>query len=76
MATPIGRFGWLWFEAAVPRIGRLAGQGNAYRYLVASVRAYPPPEEISAIMRDVGLVDVRWWPLTFGMVTLHTGRRG
>ncbi len=72
----IGRLGRMWFERAVPRIGQLAGQGEAYRYLVASVRAYPPPAEIAAIMRSVGLVDVRWASLTFGMVTLHTGRRG
>ena len=74
--TLLGRLGRLWFERLVPRIGQLAGQGDAYRYLVASVRAYPPPDEIAAIMRGVGLVDVRWVPLTFGMVTLHTGRRG
>lgn len=74
--SPIGRLGRIWFERVVPRIGRLAGQGAAYRYLVASVRGYPPPDEIAAIMRKVGLVDVRWVPLTFGMVTLHAGRRG
>jgi len=71
----VGRLGRLWFEGAVPRIGRLAGQGDAYGYLVASVRAYPPPDEIAALMTRAGLVDVRWTQLTFGMVTLHTGRR-
>ncbi|MBI3745245.1 MAG: ubiquinone/menaquinone biosynthesis methyltransferase [Chloroflexi bacterium] len=71
----IGRMGRVWFERIVPAIGRLAGQGEAYRYLVTSVRAYPPPEEIAKIMRSVGLVEVGWVPLTFGMVTLHTGRR-
>ena len=72
----MGRLGRAWFEGIVPRIGQIAGQGDAYRYLVASVRAYPAPEEIAAIMRSVGLADVGWVPLTFGMVTLHTGRRG
>ncbi len=71
----VGRIGRAWFEAVVPRIGQLAGQGDAYRYLVRSVRAYPPPAQIAEIMRKVGLVDVEWIPLTFGMVTLHTGRR-
>jgi demethylmenaquinone methyltransferase/2-methoxy-6-polyprenyl-1,4-benzoquinol methylase len=72
----VGRLGRVWFERIVPRIGQLAGQGEAYRYLVASVRAYPPPTEIAAIMQDVGLLDVTWAPMTFGMVTLHTGRKG
>lgn len=75
-ASIIGRLGRAWFERIVPGIGRLAGQGEAYRYLVASVRAYPPPQEIAQIMRDVGLTDVAWVPMTFGMVTLHAGRRG
>ena len=75
-ATVVGRLGRVWFERVVPRLGQLAGQGDAYRYLVTSVRAYPPPEEIASIMRGVGLLDVRWIPMTFGMVTLHTGRRG
>jgi demethylmenaquinone methyltransferase/2-methoxy-6-polyprenyl-1,4-benzoquinol methylase len=70
-----GRAGRLWFERAVPVIGRFAGGGDAYRYLVASVRAYPPPEAIAGFMRSAGLVDVRWTPMTFGMVTLHVGRR-
>lgn len=71
----IGRIGRAWFEAVVPRIGQLAGQGDAYRYLIRSVRAYPPPEQIDEIMREAGLVEVAWTPLTFGMVTLHSGRR-
>ena len=72
----MGRLGRLWFERVVPRIGGLAGHGDAYRYLVASVKGYPSPAEIAAIMRSAGLLEVRWVPLTFGMVTLHTGRKG
>jgi demethylmenaquinone methyltransferase/2-methoxy-6-polyprenyl-1,4-benzoquinol methylase len=71
----MGRLGRVWFELAVPWLGGLIGQGDAYRYLVQSVRAYPAPEEIAAIMRGAGLTDVAWRPMLFGMVTLHTGRR-
>jgi demethylmenaquinone methyltransferase/2-methoxy-6-polyprenyl-1,4-benzoquinol methylase len=71
----IGRLGRVWFEAAVPWLGRAIGQGEAYRYLVDSVKAYPRPEEIAEIMASAGLVDVTWRPMLFGMVTLHTGRR-
>lgn len=70
-----GRVGRLWFDRAVPLIGRIVGQADAYRYLVSSVRAYPSPEGIAEIMAAAGLVDVRWAPLSVGMVTLHTGRR-
>jgi demethylmenaquinone methyltransferase/2-methoxy-6-polyprenyl-1,4-benzoquinol methylase len=70
-----GRLGRLWFERAVPVVGRLVGQGEAYRYLVSSVRAYPAPDEIAELMRRSGLVEVVWTPLTLGMVTIHTGTR-
>ncbi|HYL41612.1 MAG TPA: ubiquinone/menaquinone biosynthesis methyltransferase [Candidatus Binatus sp.] len=71
----VGRLGWLWFEQAVPLLGRLAGHAAAYRYLVTSVRSYPGPDRIAEVMRSAGLTDVRWIGLTSGMVTLHTGRR-
>jgi len=72
----VGRVGSLWFERAVPLLGRVIGQRDAYAYLVASVRAYPSPERIAETMRAAGLIDVRWVPLTFGMVTAHIGSRG
>ena len=71
----IPRIGRFWFERAVPLLGRLVGQGEAYGYLVESVRNYPPPERIAAIMREAGLIDVAFVPMTFGMVTVHVGRR-
>ncbi len=73
-ASVVGRLGRIWFERVVPGIGRLAGQGDAYRYLVSSVRAYPEPAQIAEVMERAGLVDVAWTSMTFGMVTLHTGR--
>jgi demethylmenaquinone methyltransferase/2-methoxy-6-polyprenyl-1,4-benzoquinol methylase len=70
-----GRLGRLWFERIVPVLGRAAGQGQAYTYLVESVRNYPDPERIAAFMRGAGLVEVRWAPMSLGMVTVHVGRR-
>jgi len=68
IARPRGRLGRLiasWFDHIVPLIGRLAGQGSAYAYLVQSTKDYPDPEQIAQIMRDAGLVNglvrhVRW----------------
>jgi demethylmenaquinone methyltransferase / 2-methoxy-6-polyprenyl-1,4-benzoquinol methylase len=71
----LARLGRVWFERIVPFLGRIAGQGDAYGYLVESVRNYPGPERIAEIMRDAGLVDVAITPMTLGMVTLHVGRR-
>jgi demethylmenaquinone methyltransferase/2-methoxy-6-polyprenyl-1,4-benzoquinol methylase len=69
----LARFMRWWFDRIVPVIGRLAGQGAAYGYLVRSVQAYPAPERIAEIMGEAGLVDVTWQGLTGGIVTLHEG---
>jgi demethylmenaquinone methyltransferase/2-methoxy-6-polyprenyl-1,4-benzoquinol methylase len=63
----------LWFDRVVPVVGRVAGQGGAYGYLVRSVRGYPGPERIAEIMRNVGLTDVTWVPMSGGIVAIHTG---
>ena len=71
--SPLARFMRWWFDRIVPVIGKVAGQGAAYSYLVRSVQAYPSPERIAEIMGQSGLVDVRWTGLTGGIVTLHEG---
>ena len=79
IATPASRVGRLlaatWFERAVPILGRLVGAGPAYRYLPDSVRRYPAPDAIAALMVASGLTQVTWRALTPGLVTLHVGRR-
>jgi demethylmenaquinone methyltransferase / 2-methoxy-6-polyprenyl-1,4-benzoquinol methylase len=62
-----------WFDKIVPLVGRVAGQGGAYGYLVRSVKGYPGPDRIAEIMREVGLQDVTWQPMSGGIVTLHVG---
>jgi demethylmenaquinone methyltransferase/2-methoxy-6-polyprenyl-1,4-benzoquinol methylase len=62
-----------WFDRIVPVIGRVAGQGAAYGYLVRSVKGYPGPDRIAEIMRETGLRDVSWQGMSGGIVTLHVG---
>ena len=62
-----------WFDKIVPLVGRVAGQGGAYGYLVRSVKGYPGPDRIAEIMREVGLEDVSWRSMSGGIVTLHVG---
>ena len=62
-----------WFDKIVPLVGRVAGQGGAYGYLVRSVKGYPGPDRIAEIMREVGLQDVTWHRMSGGIVTLHVG---
>lgn len=62
-----------WFDRIVPVLGRIVGQGEAYGYLVRSVKGYPSPDRIAEIMREVGLTNVTWHPMSGGIVTLHVG---
>ena len=76
ITRPSSRLGRLvagWFDHIVPLIGRLIGQGDAYAYLVQSTKDYPDPTRIAQIMREAGLVDVDWRPMSGGIVVLHVG---
>jgi len=63
----------LWFEHVVPLLGRVFRGGGAYTYLPASVRRFPGPDDLAALMRDSGLEEVRYRLLAGGIVALHTG---
>ena len=47
---PLSTFFSLWFDRLVPLLGRIAGDSEAYSYLPESVRSFPPPEGLAAIM--------------------------
>jgi demethylmenaquinone methyltransferase/2-methoxy-6-polyprenyl-1,4-benzoquinol methylase len=77
ITTParLRRFYELWFDRAVPQLGRLLGRdGAAYSYLPASVRRFPEPPALAAHMAAAGLADVRWRRLAGGIIALHHGR--
>jgi demethylmenaquinone methyltransferase/2-methoxy-6-polyprenyl-1,4-benzoquinol methylase len=69
-------YGW-YFRNVLPRIGRIFARnsGDAYEYLPSSVGEFPQGEALSARMRDAGLVELRRYPLTFGVATLYVGRK-
>lgn len=60
----------------LPRIGGLlSGNRAAYEYLPASVDGFPSPEGLQTLMEEAGFSDVSYLPLTFGVVTIHQGRK-
>jgi demethylmenaquinone methyltransferase / 2-methoxy-6-polyprenyl-1,4-benzoquinol methylase len=66
-----------YFRHVLPRIGRLvSGHGSAYTYLPASVDSFIPPDVMLALMRGCRFEEPAATPLTFGIVTLYTGRKG
>jgi demethylmenaquinone methyltransferase / 2-methoxy-6-polyprenyl-1,4-benzoquinol methylase len=72
---PLSWFFRLWFDAVVPRLGRLAGDPDAYTYLPSSVRRFPGPSELARRMAATGLSDVRWVLTAGGIIALHVGTR-
>jgi len=66
------QFYQLWFDRAVPLLGRLvAGDNAAYSYLPASVKRFPDPEELKARMEESGLKNVRYEILAGGIIAVH-----
>jgi demethylmenaquinone methyltransferase/2-methoxy-6-polyprenyl-1,4-benzoquinol methylase len=65
----------LWFDVLVPLAGKVLPGGKAYTYLPASVRRFPGPEDLSALMGRSGFGSVHYRLLGGGTVALHIGAR-
>jgi demethylmenaquinone methyltransferase/2-methoxy-6-polyprenyl-1,4-benzoquinol methylase len=72
---PLSWFFGLWFDRVVPRLGRVAGDPDAYSYLPSSVRRFPGPKDLAAELAAAGLTDVRWLVTAGGIIALHHGTR-
>jgi demethylmenaquinone methyltransferase / 2-methoxy-6-polyprenyl-1,4-benzoquinol methylase len=70
---PLRPFYSLWFDRVVPLLGKALPGGSAYTYLPASVKRFPPAEELGALMEAAGFADVRFRLLAGSIVALHTG---
>lgn len=69
---PLSTFFELWFDRAVPALGRLV-DSQAYAYLPSSVRRFPGPEELAADMWRCGLREIRYVVTAGGIIALHVG---
>jgi demethylmenaquinone methyltransferase/2-methoxy-6-polyprenyl-1,4-benzoquinol methylase len=68
-------YDWYSFEV-IPRIGaRVAGDGDAYRYLAESIRMHPDQATLKAMMEAAGLEEVQVFNLAAGVVAVHRGVR-
>ena len=76
ITVPSGRlapFYRVWFDRIVPALGKILPGGSAYTYLPASVRRFPPPDELEALLSRSGFANVRYRTFAGGIVALHTG---
>ncbi len=64
----------LYSHQLVPRIGEaIAGDGESYRYLIESIRRFPPMEEFEAMIRSAGFARTKVEPILGGLVAIHSG---
>jgi demethylmenaquinone methyltransferase/2-methoxy-6-polyprenyl-1,4-benzoquinol methylase len=60
----------------IPVLGRaVAGDAEAYRYLVESIRRFPRPDAFAEMMRTAGFARASFQRMTGGIVALHSGWR-
>ena len=60
----------------IPALGRVvAGDAEAYRYLVESIRRFPKPADFAAMLRAAGFARVSHRSMSGGIVALHRGWR-
>jgi demethylmenaquinone methyltransferase / 2-methoxy-6-polyprenyl-1,4-benzoquinol methylase len=69
---PLASFYSLWFDRLVPVIGSLAGDSDAYSYLPDSVRTFPEPERLAAMIDGAGFTEIRWLLLAGGIIAIHS----
>jgi demethylmenaquinone methyltransferase/2-methoxy-6-polyprenyl-1,4-benzoquinol methylase len=70
---PLNHFFRYWFDGVVPILGRLAGDADAYSYLPNSVKRFPCPEQLAALMWRRGLTRVRYILTAGGIIAIHVG---
>ena len=63
-----------WSFNFMPSIGKqIAGDKNAYTYLVESIRQFPTQPELAQMFSEVGFSRVKYRNLSNGIVALHSG---
>ncbi len=63
---------WLYSHCLMPAVGRLISRDTkAYKYLPATMEAFPHGEQMKAILEKAGFREVKFKPFTFGLSTMY-----
>lgn len=67
---------YIYFQKLLPVVGSLISKKiGPYSYLPSSVMAFPKREEFAGLMKVSGMMDIRYYDLTFGIVTVYVGSK-
>ena len=65
-----------WASNVIPRIGKaVADDEESYRYLVESIRRFPPQDRLAGMLREAGFSLVSFRNLTGGIAAIHSAWR-
>ncbi len=68
---------YFYFQRVLPLLGKvLVKRYEQYRWLPESLASFPDHKQLEAIFKEVGLEDVKAYPLTGGVAALHMGTKG
>ena len=71
---PIRPFYNLYNQYIIPRLGAMvAGQPEAYQYLIESIKRFPNQEEMKSLIEEAGFSKVTYRNLFFGIACIHIG---
>jgi demethylmenaquinone methyltransferase/2-methoxy-6-polyprenyl-1,4-benzoquinol methylase len=74
IAEPLRRAYDAYSFKVIPHVGKLvAGDRDAYQYLVESIRRFPDQKRFADMMRQAGFANVGWTNFSGGVVALHHG---
>ncbi|WP_336278716.1 bifunctional demethylmenaquinone methyltransferase/2-methoxy-6-polyprenyl-1,4-benzoquinol methylase UbiE [Bartonella sp. CB175] len=64
----------LWSFHVIPKLGQfIANDGDAYRYLIESIRKFPKQDDFAHVINNAGFSRVSYRNLTGAIATLHSG---
>ncbi len=67
---------YIYLNYLLPLFARIFSTNPAaYHYLADSIMTFPTPEAFARLMENVGMVNVKKYPLTFGITYLHVGEK-
>ncbi len=76
VAFPMKQLFWLYSHTLLPIYGKLVSKDkSAYRYLIATIEAFPQGEEMVAIMKRAGFAEASFKRLTFGICTMYMAEK-
>ena len=68
---------YFYFEKVMPLLGKwVAKRYEQYQWLPESLASFPDLQALAEMFRDVGMRNVKAYPLTGGVAALHMGTKG